>query len=652
MYTLPLSKGFVDLLIAYLDNKTPMYKYLYAFVFYLIVAGSCVLPLGSLAQQLDIIDLENMSSEVRTDPWKAYLRIANFEEQSNFDDNDEKLWFLIRKAQAENLLYLYNDFEQTLASAYQLISHTTAPKAVIELNIFSGILDRRKGNYQSAKTYFLKAMSLAQSHQLVPLYLFAKQEYAYALSLLNQYEIALTQLNEAYSLALELADEFTLAALNETYGAVYGYMKKNELSVSYYQQALQGYTKINSKPYTAEAVYGLATTYRYWKKYDLAISNFKHYLKIIHFAENSDIDFYGNYGLAMTYAEKGDCVRALSIIETALVLSGELDYKVELLKQRARCEIKLGQLTQAKVSLSEATKMFIQLPELKDTTWEIEIDEIRSDIEKELGNYQLAYELIVGYYQKRAKIEADLSDERLAGLRNTFELEKRDAKIKLLQEQAKAQALEAERNYENSIAQQYRLALLLLFALIVLIAFLWQRRNTKKFIALSITDSLSGLFNRRYIFELFEKAFYSISPENGSLYILLLDIDNFKKINDNFGHAVGDDVIRKLSGICQSTLRNEDAIGRIGGEEFLCILPRIDNQQSISIAQRMLSNISQALFTNNEGTKFNVTVSIGIAKHSKACSVTKELFLQADKALYYAKNNGKNRVVLFDDITH
>ena len=98
-----------------------MYKYLYAFVFYLIVAGSCVLPLGSLAQQLDIIDLENMSSEVRTDPWKAYLRIANFEEQSNFDDNDEKLWFLIK----ETGLQLIVPESKTLIASYSFdqISH-------------------------------------------------------------------------------------------------------------------------------------------------------------------------------------------------------------------------------------------------------------------------------------------------------------------------------------------------------------------------------------------------------------------------------------------------------------------------------------------------------------------------------------------------
>jgi diguanylate cyclase (GGDEF)-like protein len=622
----------------------------YIIIFYIICGCLSFWPSQAVSQNADSLDFKEMSERVRTSPATSYYWLKSLNNSPELGTSENRIWYLIRTAQAENLLYLYDDFDKTVANAFELVTSSTSSSAMVQLNIFSGMMERRKSKYQSAKTYFLKAMSLAQSYQLVPLYLAAKQEYAYTLSLLNQYETSLSVLNEAHALALELGDIFIVAIINETYGAVYGYMKKNELSVSYYEQALQGYKSVNAAPYVAEAIYGLATTYRYWKKYELAINNFKHYLEIIHYADNSEIRFYGSYGLGMTYAEKGDCSQALAVIEEALGLSGALDYKVELLKQKARCQIKSSELELAENTLLQAEEIFEQLPELKGTSWEIEIGAIYSVLEKERGNFEAAYQLMLDYYQRKTKIDADLSDERLASLQNSFEIEKRDAKINLLQEQAKAQALKAEKNYQNSISQQYKLAFVIFFAIIVLIAFFWQRRNTKKFIALSSKDALSGLFNRRYIFEVFEKAFSSATSEQGSLYVLLLDIDNFKKINDHYGHVVGDDVIKKLSKLCQETLRLGDTIGRIGGEEFLCILPRIDDNQSRSIAQRMSENIVNNVFTNNEGVTFKVTISIGIAKYSKSCSITKDLFLQADKALYHAKNSGKNKVVFFDDI--
>jgi len=136
----------------------------------------------------------------------------------------------------------------------------------------------------------------------------------------------------------------------------------------------------------------------------------------------------------------------------------------------------------------------------------------------------------------------------------------------------------------------------------------------------------------------------------------LLDIDNFKHVNDIYGHPFGDAVIKKVAEIGKLTLRGEDVMGRIGGEEFLCILPRMEAAQSLIIAERLRENISQQCFKMNKQTApkeqkdvVSVTVSIGIASLSDSAHDSASLYLQADTALYQAKNEGKNKVVVYQE---
>ena len=152
-------------------------------------------------------------------------------------------------------------------------------------------------------------------------------------------------------------------------------------------------------------------------------------------------------------------------------------------------------------------------------------------------------------------------------------------------------------------------------------------------------DLLTGLYRREILNDLIEKEFYRSKRYGYHFSILMIDIDNFKKVNDTYGHLVGDKVLKKVAETTKKTLRRSDIAIRYGGEEFLIILPHTDLDAAKIAAERIRKNIEKL---NVDGVK--VTVSIGIADNSLSPRL-EDLIRKADQALYIAKRTGKNRVV-------
>jgi len=172
---------------------------------------------------------------------------------------------------------------------------------------------------------------------------------------------------------------------------------------------------------------------------------------------------------------------------------------------------------------------------------------------------------------------------------------------------------------------------------------------------LAITDPLTELHNRRNFLDLAEKEIIRSRRYHHSLSVMMLDIDHFKVVNDEYGHKIGDLVLKKLADICQDTMRNNDIIGRYGGEEFIIMLPETDTEQAFQAAERL----RQMIFTTTikqRSIKLNITVSIGVysidyseRSHSKVNKDLDILISKADQALYKAKQAGRNLVVQISD---
>ncbi len=168
----------------------------------------------------------------------------------------------------------------------------------------------------------------------------------------------------------------------------------------------------------------------------------------------------------------------------------------------------------------------------------------------------------------------------------------------------------------------------------------------KKLLHLTRKDSLTNVNNRAYITELAENAFAIAQRHNRPLAVAMLDIDFFKKINDRYGHDVGDQVIRQLATTCIEELRQIDQFGRFGGEEFVCLLPETTAEEALQCMERLRLRVAQLLMEAPQGS-FGFTVSIGIAIINEQHQNWNALLKDADVAMYQAKNNGRNQTVLF-----
>jgi diguanylate cyclase (GGDEF)-like protein len=163
------------------------------------------------------------------------------------------------------------------------------------------------------------------------------------------------------------------------------------------------------------------------------------------------------------------------------------------------------------------------------------------------------------------------------------------------------------------------------------------------------TDALTGLPSRRFFMDQLSSELARRHRYNHPLSLLMLDLDNFKQINDQWGHAGGDEALRAFADAVQCCLRTQDIAGRIGGEEFAIFLPETGENVARPVAERIRARMAQAPILSADGKLNQVTVSIGVAQAEDGDDLT-QLMRRADRALYAAKRGGRNRVVSYRDI--
>jgi diguanylate cyclase (GGDEF)-like protein len=165
---------------------------------------------------------------------------------------------------------------------------------------------------------------------------------------------------------------------------------------------------------------------------------------------------------------------------------------------------------------------------------------------------------------------------------------------------------------------------------------------------LALTDELTKLRNRRYLLEAGATEIARAQRFSRSLSLVMLDIDHFKRINDEFGHAMGDSTLQAFANILKQHCRASDVVARTGGEEFVILLPETSLEEAGEYAESLRKNVQAASIVTPRNV-MRITISLGVSSLNDRCSNLDELMKCADRALYHAKSRGRNCVEICDD---
>jgi len=173
------------------------------------------------------------------------------------------------------------------------------------------------------------------------------------------------------------------------------------------------------------------------------------------------------------------------------------------------------------------------------------------------------------------------------------------------------------------------------------------KETEEKLLILSSTDSLTNFSNSRHFLEHLDAEINRSGRHKEVFSLLMVDLDDFKKVNDSYGHDIGDSVLIYCANILNKSTRSIDTIGRLGGEEIGILLPLTDQKQATFVAERIINLFNSCFFTEKD-IKIKVTASIGVATYPQNGLTGKELLKSADIAMYKAKKNGKNQLALLE----
>jgi two-component system cell cycle response regulator len=176
------------------------------------------------------------------------------------------------------------------------------------------------------------------------------------------------------------------------------------------------------------------------------------------------------------------------------------------------------------------------------------------------------------------------------------------------------------------------------------------RVNYERSMALALTDSLTGLYNRNYLEAHLENVVQHSISAGKPVSMLLLDLDHFKKINDTYGHAAGDEVLHEFAGCIQRVIRSVDMAARFGGEEFVVLMPETSTAAAANVAERLRQATEEmALPVADSDEVMKITTSVGVCVSLSEDDTGAQMIRRSDEALYGAKNAGRNRVVIWEE---
>ncbi|OJX40549.1 MAG: hypothetical protein BGO78_06060 [Chloroflexi bacterium 44-23] len=482
----------------------------------------------------------------------------------------------------------------------------------------------------------------------------------------GDYHLALAQSLEALSIYTDIHDSARLAMSLRTLAAIYLSMHEYNKAMSTLLKALEIARHLDDPIPFGETLMTMGMVYLLAGDSSQAILEFKKGLQIFQTSNNVKQLAYIYCNLAAAYKAEGEFEIFNQYLERCEKAANQIgsDYiKVDILRQRGQYEIQQGNLDAAHSyflqSLQLAKNHGYQADQVASSIWISDIYFRRgklkeaadlllvvlaqaarnrydegsmyahqklSQIYEQLGDYANAYSNLKVYLDLELKITNEKNDLKYKSLETVYRTQSLQSEARIIQN--KNDQLEKEISERRWVEDALR-------------------QSEEKYRRLANIDQLTGLNNRRYFYELALNEYRRIKRYYHPLVILMLDIDQFKKINDQYGHLAGDQILKMVARHLRKMMREVDIIGRFGGEEFIVLLPETNIEQAIPVAKRLLNLFSNARFEiKNELVQ--ITVSIGLAGHEENLSLDL-LINRSDQAMHTAQKLGGNQLSVWEE---
>lgn len=498
-----------------------------------------------------------------------------------------------------------------------------------------------------------QAFSLYQQIVANPLATEDQVMYARALTLRGEqhaitgsYPEALQDLKQAYQLEQQLGNQANLSYVSNSLANLYAdpAIADYKEAVAMYQQTLAYHKQQKNQQDEATALYNLGSTYESMGDLDQALYYLQQALVVEEQRAQPEDIAYTKRAMARVLTKTGKANEAIKLLNEAILYyqkSGNIEHLAYCQLSRAISYMALQQWPAAEQDLMLAADYFRQNP---NPRFEARLYKEYASMAAAQQQWQKAFLLQQQQLERDSYLQQQLLDNRTSALKTQLQTEKIQREKELL---AQKNQLQQQQLQDAETLRRWQVTALI-FAVLLIVTLLVLMQKQKKLSAqlrdLALLDELTRLPNRRHTVAMAEQLWQQSSQSGQPLAVLALDIDFFKKVNDSFGHQAGDLVLKRVGHCLRTGLRPQDKVGRVGGEEFLLLLPNTSSSQATEIAQRLCQLVADLNFDELAPAQ-QVTVSIGIAGRTSQQDLL-ALWHQADTALYQAKQQGRNRAVL------
>ncbi|HEY4339330.1 MAG TPA: tetratricopeptide repeat-containing diguanylate cyclase [Steroidobacteraceae bacterium] len=464
----------------------------------------------------------------------------------------------------------------------------------------------------------------------------------YLLGLQGEYAKGLTDLRRAQILYDRLGRQYDALSCRDSIATLYSRLGDNTEAAHLYAEVLRMQKQAGMVREQAVTLHNLARTYEDSHQWDLAQANFTEALDLAHGLKYSRVEAYAWRGLAAVKVAHQDAPGALDDLARATLLQGEnpdarLGAQINL--EKARALHLAGRLPESVAALQLARGVFRAAGaavELVDTDREL------ADVEAALGEWHAAYVDKAEAAQQQEQLLSNQLGQRFEMLKVTYDTAAREQENRALlrENAASSSALEQSRRVRQ--LQGVVIALGVALGAILIWLLLLNRGRARRMGNLAMTDELTQAPNRRAVLAMLNQLLKRL--EVAPCAILIMDIDFFKRINDQHGHAAGDEILKLVAEAVRAAVNPPAFFGRLGGEEFLIVLPDAKLAEAKQFAEGLRQKVAaintRAAIPGHSG----VTTSVGVTLSIAGAEDLGNMLARADTALYVAKRSGRNCV--------